>query len=642
MSTARRRNFAFYSTTKTTTLELFNKYVYDPKTDIIGKGGFATVYKAHDKILEIDVALKFFHTTDAATKYNITNEIKRVIRLSHQNIVKFYGIESITKTDMHGEEENIQIGIMELAVEGQINSYLRHHKLDKKTFAQLLIGILEGLKYLHSQGIIHRDIKPQNILLGRDNNQNLIPKIADFGISKTVDSGNTSASMLLGTVEYMAPEQFSPEKYGINKKISYNVDIWAFGVMVYSLIKGEFIFGGKSAETSPGEIINKIVHLENIHQKLSEIEQPFRKLVETCLVANANDRTSDIDELIAILKDKESLSKGQQSAQISTREGTGNHSSNDDATRVLEMPAMKESSEETRVLPQNWSAEPAPVIPLTELEEQKPRKKKKLAMLVGLVLLALAGGTAVFMAQGKKSNSNAAASTDKKADASPWLDTLVKDMVSIKGTGTATFSLGDDKQIPECGCSPAIQVQLADYKLQAAEVTQGLWEHVMQDGRFTNALDKNKPAYGITWIQAQSFITELNSLAGLSGDNVFRLPTEAEWEYAVRKFGPSPTPETLNQYAWNKNNTSSLQAVKLKNPFTNGVYDMYGNVYEWCSNWYKDYQQYNDPSAPADSNKVLRGGDYKNATELINPSFRNSDRMDIASETIGFRLAQNQ
>ena len=85
-------------------MELFNKYVDDPRTDIIGKGGFATVYKAHDKILEIDVALKFFHTTDAATKYNITNEIKRVIRLSHPNIVKFYGIESITNTDIHGQE----------------------------------------------------------------------------------------------------------------------------------------------------------------------------------------------------------------------------------------------------------------------------------------------------------------------------------------------------------------------------------------------------------------------------------------------------------------------------------------------------------------------------------------------------------
>lgn len=72
--------------------------------------------------------------------------------------------------------------------------------------------------------------------------------------------------------------------------------------MVYNLIKGEYIFGGKSAETSPGEIINKIVHLENIHQKLSEINQPFRELIEKCLVVDANKRTSDIDELISILK----------------------------------------------------------------------------------------------------------------------------------------------------------------------------------------------------------------------------------------------------------------------------------------------------------------------------------------------------
>lgn len=66
--------------------------------------------------------------------------------------------------------------------------------------------------------MIHRDIKPQNILLGRDKQNRLVAKIADFGISKNADSSQASASILLGTIEYMAPEQFNPEKYGINKR----------------------------------------------------------------------------------------------------------------------------------------------------------------------------------------------------------------------------------------------------------------------------------------------------------------------------------------------------------------------------------------------------------------------------------------
>lgn len=620
-------------------MELFNKYVYDPRTDIIGKGGFATVYKAHDKILEIDVALKFFHTTDAATKYNITNEIKRVIRLSHPNIVKFYGIESLTNTDIHGQEEHIQIGIMELAVEGQINSYFRHHRPDKNMMIHVLTGILEGLKYLHSQGIIHRDIKPQNILLGRDNNHNLIPKIADFGISKTVDSGNTSASMLLGTVEYMAPEQFSPEKYGINKKISFNVDVWAFGVMVYNLIKGEFIFGGKSAETSPGEIINKIVHLENINQKLSEIEEPFRQLIRTCLVVDANQRTSDIDELIAILRNYKT-SAGATALKAASQPVRPEPVHDEEATKVVHMEApvpQNAAADATRVLPLNWSA----AEPDTGASSSVPVKKKNKKLWLALALfLVLAGGSAAFMLLGKKSQSAAAPPQAKTRPS--WLNELDSQMIAVSPAANSNFQLGDPGQIAECGCTPPVQLQVSPFRIQKTEVTQGLWQQVMQDGRFTAPGDAGKPAYGITWNQARDFIDKLNSLAGLQGDGAYRLPTEAEWEFTVKTYGPALTAQSLNEYAWHNGNTKSLQKVGQKKAFSNGVYDMYGNVYEWCSNWYKNYSDYSTGSVPPDSNKVLRGGDYKNAVELISPTFRNSDRVDMASETIGFRLARNQ
>ncbi|MBP6588468.1 MAG: protein kinase [Chitinophagaceae bacterium] len=626
-------------------MELFNKYVYDPRTDIIGKGGFATVYKAHDKILEIDVALKFFHTTDAATKYNITNEIKRVIRLSHPNIVKFYGIESITNTDIHGQEENIQIGIMELAVEGQVNAYLKYHQPDDQTLAHILTGILEGLKYLHSQGIIHRDIKPQNILLARDNNHNLIPKIADFGISKTVDSGNTSASMLLGTVEYMAPEQFSPEKYGINKKISYNVDVWAFGVMVYNLIKGEYIFGGKSAETSPGEIINKIVHLENIHQKLSEINQPFRELIEKCLVVDANKRTSDIDELISILK-KSSRGTHLPKSNAPATPAKSSSFTDNEATRVIQMdefPVKYSPAEDTKVLPSNWTSASAPEIATEQPATTTTTGSGKKIKILALVLFVLAAGTAgLFIAGKKKKNLSDTSSTITDHTTPAWLFDLNQNMVEIKGTGKTSFSLGDNNQIPECGCSPAIDTPIEDFKLLNTEVTQGLWEKVMQDGRFTAKADTAKPAYNISWREAQQFITKLNSIAGNSSEKAYRLPSEAEWEYAVKMYGPDPDITRIEDYAWTKNNSQSLQAVKQKKPFKNGLYDMYGNVYEWCDNWYKGYQEYNSTSIPPDSNKVLRGGDYKNAVELISPTFRNSDRLDLASETIGFRIAQHK
>ncbi|MCU7551424.1 serine/threonine protein kinase [Chitinophagaceae bacterium LB-8] len=283
-------------------MEILSKYIYDPKHDLLGRGGFATVYRAHDKILDMPVALKFFHPQEGSNKYNIINEIRRAIVLSHPNIVKYFGVESLVNRDVHGMEEEIQIGVMEYVQEGQMKEFLLRQPLLHSELAELLVGVLEGLKYLHSQGIIHRDIKPQNILLGRDKQDKLIAKIADFGISKNVDSSHTSSSLLLGTVEYMAPEQFNPERYGIGKRVSYNVDIWAFGVTAYALLCGRPLFGARSGETSPGELINKIVNVENLEEQLHGLQEPFRSLIARCVIPDAKSRTSSIDELIGILR----------------------------------------------------------------------------------------------------------------------------------------------------------------------------------------------------------------------------------------------------------------------------------------------------------------------------------------------------
>ena len=283
-------------------MEILNKYSYDPQTDFLGKGGFATVYKAYDLKLDMPVALKFFQPQDQANKYTIINEIKRAIILSHPNIVKYYGVETLINRNFHGQEEEVQIGVMEFVQEGQMKTYMTHNPLNLDQLKKLLIDILEGLKYLHSEGVIHRDIKPQNILLGRDKQNRLVAKIADFGISKSADSNQASASILLGTIEYMAPEQFNPERYGVNKKISYNVDIWAFGVTAFYLLTGNLLFGSRSGDTSAAEMISKIVNAEGLGNKLTSIEQPFKSVLEKCIVSNANDRTNDIDELIAILK----------------------------------------------------------------------------------------------------------------------------------------------------------------------------------------------------------------------------------------------------------------------------------------------------------------------------------------------------
>jgi serine/threonine protein kinase len=120
---------------------------------------------------------------------------------------------------------------MELANAGDLKDFARANPGSPMLY-KLLKDVLLGLEYLHSKGIIHRDLKAQNILLVKQDGV-LTAKISDFGISKDTGSGGQSSSMMVGTIEYMAPEQFSPAKYGIDGKVGSNLDLWSFGIMVH-------------------------------------------------------------------------------------------------------------------------------------------------------------------------------------------------------------------------------------------------------------------------------------------------------------------------------------------------------------------------------------------------------------------------
>lgn len=642
-------------------MEILGRYQYDPKDDLIGKGGFASVYRAFDNVLEMNVALKFFNGQDLQSKYTVNSEIKRVIMLSHPNIVKFFGLENIVKTDLHGQEEKIQIGVMELAEEGQVHLYLKKNKTETAEIISILKGILEGLKYLHSQGIIHRDIKPQNILLSRDNQKRLIPKIADFGISKNIDSTQTSASLLLGTVEYMAPEQFNPEKYGINQKISYNVDIWSFGIMVYTLVSGEYIFGGKSAETSPGEVINKIINLNSSISKIEKINEPFKSVIEKCLIVNANKRTSNIDEIIEILNGKNNHNVDPK-GQIFEEEAT-KIINNEDLANVITKSEKKDPADPKKIKTKDdynikkstldetiikKKLDSQPLNAISNSSKTATNKKISKPVLVfgfgGIISIAIL--YFIF-----KPNSN---KLDPEYQKIITVDSL---MIPIP---EQTFDMGysaNYSQANICGCTPQKKdVSVNGFSIMKTEVTQALWNKVMGDNRFKAKQFKNYPAVFITWNDTQKFIEKLNQIAKKSGHSkTYRLPTEAEWEsvfynqFSLKgaQVGPGESfydyflkDGTLNSISWNIKNSNGLNAVGKKAQIAGGVVDILGNAYEWCDDWYIPYD-----IAPKDaekSMKVLRGGDFKNDFRLINPGFRNREFPNKTSETVGFRIVSTE
>lgn len=185
-------------------------------------------------------------------------------------------------------------------------------------------------------------------------------------------------------------------------------------------------------------------------------------------------------------------------------------------------------------------------------------------------------------------------------------------------------------------------VTLNSYRIGKYEVTQELWEAVMGSNP-SQFKGPKRPVENVSWKDCDDFIKELNRLTGQN----FRLPTEAEWEYAARggqnknsyKYSGS---NDLADVAWYGDNSSSeTHDVGQKSPNSLGLYDMSGNVWEWCYDWYGDYpsgHQSNPKGPDLASYRVLRGGSWINYARYGRVSYRNNSTPSYRSSNSGFRL----
>ena len=222
------------------------------------------------------------------------------------------------------------------------------------------------------------------------------------------------------------------------------------------------------------------------------------------------------------------------------------------------------------------------------------------------------------------------------------LEKLIKNMVNVEG---GTFKMG---ATPEQGTSdpykdeyPVHQVTLSDYFIGKYEVTQAEWEAVMGDPSWFKG--SNSPVVWVSWDECQSFIEKLNQLTGLE----FSLPTEAQWEYAARggnkskgyKYSGSNSVEDVAWYDGNSSDKTHQVGTKLPNEL--GLYDMSGNVREWCSDWYGDYSSSSqtNPTGPSSgSSRVYRGGNFISSDTFCRVSYRNWEDPGFRDDYLGLRL----
>ena len=213
-------------------------------------------------------------------------------------------------------------------------------------------------------------------------------------------------------------------------------------------------------------------------------------------------------------------------------------------------------------------------------------------------------------------------------------------MIEVEG---GTFKMGSEDSDAYSDEKPVHQVTLSSYAIGETEVTQELWQAVMGSNP-SNFKGTNLPVEQVSWEDCQEFIRKLNQMTG----RTFRLPTEAEWEFAARggnksqgyKYSGS---NNIDDVAWYDGNSSSAtHPVKTKKANELGLYDMSGNVYEWCSDWYASYDSsaQTNPTGPnSGSIRVCRGGCWINIAGRCRSASRNnftpSDRVII----LGLRLA---
>ena len=259
--------------------------------ELIGSGGMANVYKARCHRLNRLVAIKILKSDladNADFRRRFHDESQAVAQLSHANIVSVYDVST------NPDREYI---VMELIDGITLKQYMeRRGRMDWRESLHFITQIMRGLSHAHSRGIIHRDIKPQNIMVLRDGSV----KVADFGIACLANQGQTLTQEALGSVHYISPEQARGDR------IDARSDIYSAGVVLYEMLTGRLPFEGDSA------VSVAIQHLSSVPLAPRDIDpsipEPLELICMKAMCANLEKRYPSAD---AMLEDLESFIKDE-------------------------------------------------------------------------------------------------------------------------------------------------------------------------------------------------------------------------------------------------------------------------------------------------------------------------------------------
>jgi serine/threonine protein kinase len=491
-----------------------------------------------------------------------------------------------------------------------------------------LSQVLGALEYAHAQGAIHRDIKPSNILFTEDGSLQLV----DFGLvhvageqwlqsqvqltiaqsmahptdpdATRLDDGSstgstsspragTSTQALLGTFEFMSPEQKRGEPAAAQS------DLYAVGLMAFRMLTGQEMPGFEM----PSEMVEGL-------------DVRWDGWIKRSLAPDATRRFASASEMLAELP-------SEPSATVPIAE--------------VSQPTVEPEIEAS-----------LPVSPVVEAKNNEPkrqdREKPKSRFPVFLVVLILfAVGGLAYWTTSRSVSMSKSAGPESGRDWSLSLPGSGGDL-SMKWIAPGSFQMGSNDG--ESDEKPVHRVTLSEgYHLGATEVTQAQWESVMGSNP-SKFKGRDLPVEQVSWEDAMSFCAKLTAserAAGrLASGYEYTLPSEAQWEYACRAGTTGAYAGDLDSMGWYRENSGSkTHSVGTKRANAWGLYDMHGNVWEWCSDWYGSYPSGSvvDPAgARSGTFRVRRGGSWYYYASSCRSAFRSGDVPGNRISNLGFRL----
>lgn len=339
--------------------------------ELIGGGGMSNVYLAHDMILDRDIAIKILRydfSNEEELRRRFQREALSTTSLAHPNIVNIFDV---------GEDGSVHYLVMEYVPGKTLKEYIiEHSPVSPERAVEIMKQLTSALAHAHHNQIVHRDIKPQNILMDAEGNV----KISDFGIAMALSATSyTQTNSVLGTVHYLSPEQ---ARGGTANKKS---DIYSLGIVMYELITGKLPFSGESA------VSIALKHLQtetpSLRDAVPTLPQSLENIVLKATAKNMQHRYQSADEM------EEDLA----TALLPERLNEPKFTVPEDQDETRAMPAIKDTSAYTNVA--DTKTMPLPVNEVKKEQQTPPKKKKKKwPWIVGVLAFLLISGLVLAIA----------------------------------------------------------------------------------------------------------------------------------------------------------------------------------------------------------------------------------------------------